>query len=248
MATLGCGDVAGPTSEELAEPGPSDAAYDVALAFDGVDDYASVGTGRAPQIMRDQSVLLWFQAQPGPSGESEGLQALFTMRRSDDSGWVISLDDGVPHAFNVYAQRTLARAPMPVTTTDWHHLAFVISEGSSRLYLDGAEVGAGGGPDTNRTPTHGFIGSSDGYLRMFHGKLDELRFYDRVVSADEIARAAAGEAPDADADADSLVIHLPFDEASGARSFDRSGLGNHAQLGDGVPQLMPERVRSGVPR
>lgn len=245
---LGCGDVTSPASEALVEPGPVDATYDVALSFDGVDDYASVGTSRVPQILRAQSALLWFEAEPEASGASEGRQVLFTLRRGDGSGWVLALDDGVPLAYNIYAERTLARAAAAVTKSVWHHVAFVIDGASSRLYVDGAEAGVGEMPMTKRTPTHGFVGSIDGYRLMFHGSLDDLRLYDRAVSADEIARIAAGQEADPAVAVESLVMYLPFDEASGARSFDRSGLGNHAELGDGVPQLMPERVASGIPR
>ncbi len=246
VLTMGCGDVTQPSPEELREPSAVAASFDVALAFDGVDDYATLGTGRVPAIQRDQSVMLWFEAAPGASGASEGRQALFTLRRSDGSGYALTLDDGVPYAFNVYAQRTLARAALPITTGIWHHLALVIDASGGRLYVDGVEAGAGDRPATKRTPTHAFLGSLDGYSSMFHGSIDELRLYDRVVSVDEVARAAAGDAPDPDVG--SLVMYLPFDEASGARSFDRSGLANHAALGDGVPSLMPSRVPSGVPR
>lgn len=248
LAALGCGDVTGSASEELPEPGLQDAAYDVALSFDGVDDYASLGTARVPQIMRAQSALLWFSAEPGSSGASEGRQVLFTMRRSDASGWVLTLDDGVPFAYNIYGAKSLSRAPMAVSTGAWHHVAFVIDTGGCRLYLDGSEVATGGAPATKRTPTQAFLGSLDGFQQMFHGSLDELRLYDRAVSADEVARAASGQPPDPETGSDSLVMFLPFDEASGARAFDRSGLGNHAELGDGVPELMPSRVKSGVPR
>ena len=109
-----------------------------------------------------------------------------------------------------------------------------------RAVPDGEPVATGVIPQTNRTPTQGFIGSLDGYVNMFHGSLDELRIYPRAFAADEIKAVAAGQNPD---EAEQLVLYLPFNELSGARVYDRSGLGNHAELGDGVPQLMPVRVR-----
>ena len=111
--------------------------------------------------------------------------------------------------------------------------------------LRGDTVGSGVAPATNRTPTAGFIGSFDGYSNRFHGELDELRGYERALSAQEITGLAAGEALD---QTELLFLYLPFEELGGSRSYDRSGLENHAAFGDGVSSAMPARVRSGVPQ
>jgi hypothetical protein len=243
VAVSACGDATSEESEELADPGPRDASFDGALSFDGVDDYASVGTARAPLIMRDQSFMLWFRPEGAVSDAEQDLQVMFTFRRSDWSGIVLALEQDVPLAYNVYAMRELARWPTALAPGAWHHLAYVVRYGSSasELFLDGVSAPtAGTAPLTNRTPIQAFIGSLDGYAHMFHGSLDELRVYDRAFTPEEIAAVAAGSAPD---DTEPLVIYLPFNEAEGSRSYDRSGLGNHAELGDGVPQLMPTRIR-----
>lgn len=216
----------------------------MALSFDGVDDYASVGTARLPQILRDQSLMLWFRPGRAESGAADDLQVLFSMRRGVASGIVLALDHGVPLAYNVFGPRDLARGTAAVALDTWHHLAYVVRYDNSELFLDGASLVLTKVPATNRTPTQAFIGSVDGYSDLFHGAVDELRVYDRAFTAAEIASVAAGTKPD---DTEPLVIYLPFDEVAGARSYDRSGLGNHAELGDGVPELMPQRIRSGVP-
>jgi hypothetical protein len=244
LFTAACGDATVAQPEELMDPGPHDAGYDRALSFDGVDDYASVGTARSPQIERDQTMMLWFRPEGAASGAPSELQVLFTLRRSDWSGIVLALDHDVPLAYNVYGRRDLARASAAVQPGAWHHLAYVLDRTGSQLFLDGVSAATGPAPATNRTPIVGYIGSIDGYSDMFHGALDELRVYDRAFSADEVAAVAAGTRPD---DAEPLVIYLPFDELDGARSYDRSGLGNHAELGDGVQQLMPQRIRSNFP-
>ncbi len=244
MTTLGCADATLAQPEQLTEPGPRDASVDMALSFDGVNDYASVGTARSPQIMRDQSLMLWFRPEAAQSGAADDLQVLFTLRRSDSSGIVLALDHGVPLAYNIFGPRDLARGTAAVRLDAWQHLAYIVRFDSSELFLDGVSVALANTPRTNRTPTIAFIGSLDGYDDMFHGALDELRVYDRAFTPEEVASVAAGTKPDA---TETSVIYLPFNEAEGARSYDRSGLANHAQLGDGVPQLMPTRIRSEVP-
>jgi hypothetical protein len=245
IALLGCGDVTEPAPEGLTDPGPRDASYDGALSFDGVDDYASVGTARFPQIERAQTIALWVSAEPAEPGAADDLQVLFTLRRGDYSGIVLALDHAVPVAFNIFGPRELARAEAPLEFARWQHVAYVLDVGGSHLYVDGAQVASGPAPATNRTPIAAFIASLDGYSRLFHGSLDELRCYDRALLAKEVAALAEGEPL---LEAEPLVLYLPFDELDGARSYDRSGLNNHAELGDGVLEAMPTRLRSGTPQ
>ena len=244
LSTIACGTATSEQPQELTDPGPRDASNDRALAFDGVDDYASVGTARSPQIMRDQSLMLWFRPEGAASGAADDLQVLFTLRRSGWSGVALALDHDMPLAYNVFGPRDLARSTTALKPGGWHHLAYVLSGTVSTLYLDGGVTATGSDPATNRTPIQAFIGSFDGYRDMFRGAIDELRVYDRTFTAEEIAAIAAGVRPD---DAEPLVIYLPFNEAEGSRSYDRSGLGNHAELGDGVPELMPERIAADLP-
>ena len=188
--------------------------------------------------------MLWFRPEGAASGAADDLQVLFTLRRSGWSGIALALDHDMPVAYNVFGPRDLARSTTALKPGEWHHLAYVLRGAVSTLYLDGAVTATGDDPATNRTPIQAFIGSLDGYTDMFHGAIDELRVYDRNFTAEEIAAVAAGKHPD---DTEPLVIYLPFNEAEGSRSYDRSGLGNHAELGDGVPELMPERIASDLP-
>jgi hypothetical protein len=239
LVLSGCGGVTPAASEELSDEGPLDASFDGALSFDGVDDYASVGTARMPKIDRDQALMLKFR----PAGKVPGgpdVQALFTLRRGN-SGLALALDDDVPLVYNVYGPRDLARGSAKVSLGEWHQLAFVVQGDDCTLYVDGAVVATSSGAiTTNRTPIESIIGSVDGYTRMYHGALDELRVYARAFTLEEVVAVGAGMPP---ADAEELVLYLPFNEASGPRSYDRSGLGNHAELGDGVRELMPTRIR-----
>jgi hypothetical protein len=241
---MACGTATTEPPEELTDPGPRDGSHDGALAFDGVDDYVSVGTARSPQIERDQSLMLWFRPEGAASGAADDLQILFTLRRSGWSGIALALDHDMPLAYSVFGRRDSARSTTALKPGEWHHLAYVTSGTAATLYLDGAVTATGDEPATNRTPIQAFVGSFDGYRDMFHGAIDELRVYDRTLTAEEIAAIATGMRPD---DAENLVIYLPFDEADGSRSYDRSGLGNDAELGDGVPELMPERITEDLP-
>jgi sialidase-1 len=238
LACSSCSGVEAEDAETLTDAGPRDGSFDAALAFDGIDDYASTGSARFPHVKRPQTQMLWLKPALGGSGR----QCLLALRLRTTSGTILALDSGVPVALSVLGPRDLVRAPEPLQAADWHHLAYVLDEAGSALYVDGKLVGKGPVPATNRTPTLGFIGSMDGSVDAFRGEIDEVRIYDRALSEAEVAAAAAGE-PES---AEQLVLYLPFNELAGARSYDRSGLGNHAALGDGIPNFMPQRVPSGA--
>jgi hypothetical protein len=236
-----CGDATPESApEELSDPGPRDASVDQALSFDGVDDYVSVGTARMPLIERDQTLMLWFL----PKAPAEELQALFSLRRSDWSGVTLALKNGVPVVKNAYSDVDVALAESAVSLDEWHHLAVVIQPKSTELFVDGVSVSKGAEPGQNRTPIEAYLGSVDGYRQPFHGLLDEVQVYPRAYNLAQIVEVAEGIRAN---ELDPPVLYLSFNEAGGARCYDRSGLGNHGELGDGVRELMPLREASGVP-
>jgi len=246
FGVVACGEATPePAPEELTDPGPRDASIDQALSFDGIDDYASIGTARMPQIERDQTLMFWFlpKAAVAPAS-AEDLQAMFSLRRSDWSGVTLGLKGAVPVVYNVYSGRDVVLAESAVTLDEWHHMAVLLQMDSTELFIDGVSVAKGKPPGQNRTPIEAYVGSADGYSQPFHGLLDELQVYPRSYSPAQIAEVAEGIRAN---ELDPSVLYLSFNEAGGARCYDRSGLGNHGELGDGVFELMPLRESSDVP-
>ena len=103
-----------------------------------------------------------------------------------------------------------------VNDGEWHHVALVVNEGANlrpettQLYVDGLEDSYFSGGDTTFKLTadsdvrigmsgpHEAAGVAD--VRYFLGTLDEIRIYDRALSAPEIAGLAGKTKP----------IHIPF--------------------------------------
>jgi len=227
----GCGSRA----EELepAETQPPDATENLALAFDG-DDYANTGTAGFPFPEAPHTISLWLNHDGGG-----GVSVAVVLRKDWESGVAIGLREGVLGAWNVYGPRTLVEDTAPLAAGEWHHVAYVFDQTLHRLFVDGRELSSGQREPTRRTPTSGFIGSSDGLHEFFRGRLDDVRIWTVARSASELATEAAGAAPASDP---ALVMFLTFDEAFGARAWDRSGRGNHAILGDGIAAHAPLRV------
>lgn len=208
-----------------------------ALAFDGIDDYATTGTAQFPPGTKLQTLSARFQVET-----INGKHALITLRKDEDSGIELGLRDGLLGAWRVYGNRTLALATTPVSTGEWHHAAYTFDFFTVRLYLDGALVASSTNTPNERTPTTCWLGTLDGEHDLFQGSLDDFRVFTAVRSAEQIANEAAGKSSSGDPD---LVLDLPCDEDGGNVLYDRSSAANDGELGDGVDQRMPHRVNSG---
>lgn len=224
---------------------PPDSREDMALAFDGVDDYGTTGTAGFPFPRLPQTVSFWIAAGSGGSN-----QVIATLRKDRGSGVSVGLCGGAVCARSVYSGDNYAIAPDPLPAGEWHHVAYEF-DGSGNsphhtLYVDAVAVATGTALPNNRTPTTGFVGSMDGAELFFGGQLDEFRIWSVARTPEQLLAEMAGQAPEQEPP--DLLVFYTFNEASGARVIDRSGRGNHALLGDGNASLMPRRVVSTLPK
>lgn len=113
---------------------------------------------------------------------------------------------------------------------EWNHLAMTKSGDGLRLYVDG-ELDAFVATEFAILPTNEplYVGVNlPGGHEFYSGCLDEVRIWERALSAKEIREhsrnplAASGRG---------LVAHWSFDEGAGQTAFDSSGSGLHFQLG-----------------
>ncbi len=223
-----------PPEQSLSDSVPEPGREDLALRFDGVDDYLTFGTARIPLPISAHTLSLW--VRPAALGRE---MALVTLRR-EDSGEEFRLSaQGAPVLARIWGPETMVEAEGTLEAGRWHHLAYVYDTVTHSLFVDGVLVGSGSASPNNHSPTSGWLGTVDGALRPYAGELDEFRIWNvartREELENEIRNRGVLSAPE-------LVITLGFDEMEGVTAFDRSGNGNHATLGDGVALAMPERV------
>ena len=159
-----------------------------AYAFDGVDDFISVMDSPDFDIgVGDMTVLAWVFQEVGP--QFKGLISHTNGAEAVD-GWWWTLGRGtmwVSMADNDHIYRSTAPSDA------WVHLAFVKSGSEITFYVDGTSHG--------NPIDHGKnINDSDGNLRIgmqgatygerfFFGEIDDVRFYNRALTADEIFAA-----------------------------------------------------------
>ncbi|MDC0056272.1 pre-peptidase C-terminal domain-containing protein [Deltaproteobacteria bacterium] len=152
-----------------------------------------------------------------------------------DYGWGMQLKDGILHYANDYAIRNHpSLEDVEFLTDEWAHLAITIEDGvGGSFWVDGEYAGA---IDANDSviPT-GDFGSNQCYqsgedcdefylarqgagcdCNNYVGVLDDVRVWNRVLTADEVKNASNGIL----LNDSGLELELDFDEGSGDFSFD----------------------------
>ena len=174
-------------------PGPAPAAVGAqALELDGrdgrllIDDAIDLRPSRL-------TIAAWIRIPAGPWPAAADIfgrgPAGFSLETSAETGGVL---------FIVHSDHPLGVAALGVGFDRWHHVAGTYDGATLRAYLDGHETQALPCAAGIVHPANGFvvIGSSPSdSSRFFRGAIDDVRVYDRALSAGEIAGLAAG-APD----------------------------------------------------
>ncbi|MDD5328002.1 MAG: LamG domain-containing protein [Phycisphaerae bacterium] len=90
--------------------------------------------------------------------------------------------------------RYRASSPSSTNTKQWYHVFATYDEETLRLYVDGQEVASNASPsgtiDDNAGPLGLGTAVTDATFAPFYGMIDDVRVYNRALSADEVAELA----------------------------------------------------------
>jgi formylmethanofuran dehydrogenase subunit C len=170
------------------------------LSFDGVNDYVNAGNGSALNIDGDVTVSAWvntngynFASNLAIIDRFDGSRIPYALSATENSGdmWWFAIFDGT----NAPAVGSIISF-----NTNWHHITGMRHQASDtiKLYVDGVLTSAA--TDTTAgslsTNTNTYIGArlQGGLQRAFPGLIDDVRIYNRALSASEIATLASGYA------------------------------------------------------
>ena len=220
-----------------------------ALRFDGNSDYVEiVDPGEsALDITQDLSIALWVKRTEVTPGEPSGDQWFLSKPGAYD--WKFSSDKAYLYLYMLDKVILIESSPPPANT--WHHLAAVYDYSGQqvRIYIDGepqeVQIYIDGVLSTDQLVT-GEIATTDDSLFLGHpsdagliGELDDVHFYKRVLTDDEILQLA-GITKDT-----SLVAHYDFEEGPGDTITDVSGNGNTGYV-YGTASWSPGRSGTGL--
>jgi len=159
-----------------------------ALEFDGVDDFVVYSFDQA-QTFADFSVAFWVKAntlgQPNFSGAFSG-------HYPNTAGFQLDVDGGDPGVYRLNAD-TGVQIAFGTATTDWIHLALTAEGKSVNLYYNGNWASSGTLADSDIIFNQFAIGVNRNRNWWFAGTIDNVRIYNKVLTAEEIQQAMRGD-------------------------------------------------------
>ena len=199
-----------------------------ALSFDGLNAHVQINNAASLEVGKngtDFSVAFWMYLRKGATG---AYRALLHKGNSHDERaigiWLRESDNRIHYRLSTDASLSEGGdSNAAVGLHTWLHIAQVKSGKQLSLYLDGAldsQSALAGVSLSNSAPLD--IGR-DKKNSCIDGKLDDLRIYNRGLSAAEVSALAAVEPA-------GLVAHWKLDDRKGSRAEDASGSGHHGTL------------------
>lgn len=208
-------------------------ANSTSLDLDGTTQYLDttyVGiAGSAPR-----TVSFWMKTT------MTGANGIIAWGNSTSNGakWHIRLNDNATNG-PVGAIRTETQGDYTIGSTsindgNWHHVTSVYPQGAGEVgtvihYIDGVAEAPGGNGGSTQAVNTSIVADpvtigrrkQGTALNYFSGKLDDVRIYDRALSATEVTQLSSTSPS-----ADGLVMYFPLDEGSGTFAEDL-GSGDH---------------------
>lgn len=218
-----------------------------ALDFDGKDGYVQLPADSA-FLLGSFTIVAWVMpADQGREGEdtfdhviySNALSTVERATAGTEFRFRYNQLEGVSAGAAYNGDWSDMFAPAATADGAWHMVAFSVAGGAGKLWIDGVQAGSTASwrpiPQPVSQPVIGAAlrnWASQGY---FHGRIDEMRIYDRGLSAAEIAAtyAALGGKP-VDPKDKGLIARYDFDENAGTALHDRSGHGFDGTLKGGA--------------
>jgi len=157
-----------------------------AYSFDGVDDYIEFGAGMLSGD-GEFSILIWINTSSG------SFARILSQRNGGYNGqYIVELESDGEIEFYTYSSLTgkwIVRSSSALNDGNWHHLAFVQQDNGGKMYLNGSldQTDNSNGKvnllSTNKT----YLGKDGRNNSSFYtGKVDDLKIYNRALSASEI--------------------------------------------------------------
>jgi hypothetical protein len=193
------------------------------LDFDGSDDYVNISDSSSFDITSEISISAWALFRDNATGDQQHIVS----RDHSASGspyidWALNQDgpsnDKMEFALQIDGALHIAESSVVPTINVWHHYVGTYDGSTMKLYEDVIEIAtksvSGSITDTNKDVQIGAEDDAGTIRRVIDGQIDEVRIYNRALSAAEIRMLYNRGGP---------VGHWKFDEGTGTTAFDSVG-------------------------
>jgi hypothetical protein len=157
----------------------------------GGSNWVSCGLNNMPAPNASQTISLWYYVSSNPTDNED-----FVDMDNGSYGVQFGLRQGPPETLTVwkFGGTALASVAVPVAGS-WYHVAYTFDGTTHRLYLGGVWQSSSTMAVGTGAPSELYFGcwGGGGPAEQFKGNLDDIRIYNRALSASEIASLAAGQ-------------------------------------------------------
>ncbi len=163
------------------------------VTFDGTGDYISFSDVGLPSGSSARSITAWVKTTEDGGMNGKYIVAYGTI--AGGQGYLFGVYSGGRLVFTQVGSAIDSGATV-INDDVWHHVA-VTDNGvdTEKVYVDGIERGSGYLSPTTVLNGVGYIGISDQGNDAISGEIDDVRIYDRALTAVEVAALAAGTQP-----------------------------------------------------
>ncbi|WAK00552.1 LamG-like jellyroll fold domain-containing protein [Methylobacter sp. YRD-M1] len=157
--------------------------YGQALQFDGVNDWVTVKDSPSLDLSTSMTLEAWVYPQ-----SQTGEKALIMKEQSGGAVYgLLNANANVPAAGIYDGQYHVLSGSNPLPANQWTHLVVTYDGQYGRLYMNGVEV-AKGAEKSLIQPSNGElrIGGNSTWGAYFKGLIDEVRIYNRALTAAEV--------------------------------------------------------------
>ncbi|MES9926148.1 MAG: FG-GAP-like repeat-containing protein, partial [Candidatus Thiodiazotropha endolucinida] len=214
-------------------PGSSNPIGDGNLNLDGFNDFVQLNTHVSSfSGLSEGTIAAWINTS------SSGLQAIFSITDTNDFDSLVILGTDNGRIFFDVANNNFYSLSVETNARyddgSWHHVAVTVDGSGNSIYIDGVQVSLAGlfYRDGNSSATSFFssvtsldsmaignVRDPGGYTGAFNGLQDDVRVYDRALSAADIAELISNTAPTFDvAGPPSFTTHTITSSADNAAS------------------------------
>ena len=165
------------------------------LQFDGVDDTINLGSpAELDNLDSTMTLAAWINL---PNGTGGGINdVLKTYQNSSRTAQLRILAGGsAGFWFRDSDGDVVSASGGNVADARWHHVAAIRDGADFRMYVDGVEVASANDPtiaaDVTNAGSSWYIGSGQNAENYFDGFIDDVRMYNRALSASEIQLLAS---------------------------------------------------------
>lgn len=164
-----------------------------ALNFDGSNDYINLGNPTALHVTGNQTISFWarptaLNARRNPICKAYGGVFCITQETSGTMNYYYGTSgaNGAPYQGFGFASA--------VTAGEWSHVTFVRDFTNSiiRTYRDGTAGATAATTYTAATAGANSAYIGEGYVSSYYGDMDDVRLYNRALSATEVTSLAGG--------------------------------------------------------